>query len=481
MVWRSLAVALLLAASACSGKHSASGKVEISYWEKWTGFEGEAMQAVVNDFNRSQDRIHVTMLTISEVERKLLVATAGGNPPDVAGLWSWITNVYADRGAIIPLDDYCTSYGIGPEQYIPIYWQLCRYRGHVFALPATPGNVALHWNKRLFREVGLDPDRPPRTIEELDQYAEKLTKRDKTGRIAQAGFIHSEPGWWHWSWGFFFGGQLWDGDRRITVFSPENIRAFRWIQSYPQKYGAGQLQGFRSGFQDMFATPQNLFLSGQLAMEVQGVWMFNFINKFAPGMEWGAAPFPYPSDRPDLACTTLNECDTLVIPKDARHPNEAFQFIAFVQSRRAMEKLCMAQGKHTPLRQVSDEFWAKHPHPYVRLFYDLAYSPNSRSTAKLGFWNQFHDDMNSGFDAVWTCQKTPEEMLRGIQERTQKRLDREIRTMTRRKLWQDIVEGEIAMRAEQKNWRIPERTLRPALGPAADLINTLFPGYTERR
>jgi len=478
MRWRSLTVALWLAATACSSKAPPSGRVEVTYWEKWTGFEAEAMQAVVGDFNASQDRIHVTMLSISEVDRKLLVATAGGNPPDVAGLWSWITNVYADRGAIIPLDAYCRKYGITADQYIPIYWQLSSYRGHVFALPSTPGNIGLYWNKRLFREAGLDPNRPPRTIEELDQYAEKLTKRDKSGGITQAGFIHSEPGWWHWSWGHFFGGDVWDGRGAITVTSPENLRAFRWILSYPEKYGKSQLQGFRSGFQDMFSTPQNLFLSGQLAMEMQGNWMYNFISKYSPGMEWGAAPFPYPADRPDLACTTVNECDTLVIPKDARHPDEAFEFINYVQ-KRGMEKLCMGQGKHTPLRHVSDEFWARHPHPYVRLFYDLAFSPNSRSTGRLAFWNQFHDEMNAAFDAVWTGQMTPERALGAVQERMQERMDREVRTMTRRGLWQAIVEGEMAMRADQKTWRMPERTLRPTLGPAADLTTLFLPVATN--
>ena len=42
-----------------------------------------AMQAVVDDFNASQDRIFIKMLTVSQIEQKLLLATAGGNPPDL--------------------------------------------------------------------------------------------------------------------------------------------------------------------------------------------------------------------------------------------------------------------------------------------------------------------------------------------------------------------------------------------------------------
>ncbi|NIR02909.1 MAG: hypothetical protein GTN78_22355, partial [Gemmatimonadales bacterium] len=64
---------------------------------KWTGFEGEAMRAVVDEFNRSQDRVHVDLLTISQIDRKLLLATAGAVPPDVVGLWSANLAAFADK------------------------------------------------------------------------------------------------------------------------------------------------------------------------------------------------------------------------------------------------------------------------------------------------------------------------------------------------------------------------------------------------
>ena len=144
------------------------GRVTVTYWEKWTGFEGEAMQATVDAFNRSQPRIFVKLLTISQVDQKMILATAGGVPSDVAGLWSYNVNVYADQNALLYLDQYCARAEISREDYIPCYWEMCRHRGHTWALPSTPASVALHWNKQLFREAGLDPERPPTTIEQLD-------------------------------------------------------------------------------------------------------------------------------------------------------------------------------------------------------------------------------------------------------------------------------------------------------------------------
>jgi ABC-type glycerol-3-phosphate transport system substrate-binding protein len=427
-----LAPLLLLAACAPrSGDSSADGRVHIKYWEKWTGFEGDAMRAAVDAFNQSQSHIFVDLLTVSEVDQKMLLAAAGGNPPDVAGLWSTNTHVYADMNAIQPLDDLCRQAGIGEKDFLPSFWNLCTYRGHVFALPTAPATLALHWNKRLFKEAGLDPERPPRTIEELDEFAAKLTKRDANGRIQVAGFLPSEPGWWNWAWGYYFGGALYDGKGHLTTDSKENVRAFQWVQSYAKTYGSDSIQEFQSGFGN-FSSPQNPFLSQTVAMELQGVWMYNFISKFAPELEWGVAPFPPPADRPDLANTSLVDMDTLVIPAGSPHPKEAFEFMKFIESPRGSEILNLLQRKFTPLTSVTPDFLARHPHPYLKTFIDLAKSPHTFSTPKLGIWREYGDEMNNAFSKIWLVEETPEVALRNVRERMTGKLERELRQKERR-------------------------------------------------
>ena len=230
------------------------GRILVEYWEKWTGFEGDAMQAVVDDFNRSQDRIFVRKLTVSNIDHKMMLATAGGNPPDLAGLWSHNIPVYAEKGALTPLNRLLEEAGITREDYIPVFWDLCQLRGFMWALPSTPASVALHWNKKMFRDAGLDPERPPRTIEELDRMGEQITlvevkRNGKKERmrfteltdeerashsfdIITLGYTPSEPGWWNAVWGYWFGGRLWDEDRKITANSPENIEAFTWLSCW---------------------------------------------------------------------------------------------------------------------------------------------------------------------------------------------------------------------------------------------------------
>lgn len=409
----------------------ADGKVHIRYWEKWTGFEEKAMRRVVEAFNRRQNRIHVEMLSVSSVNQKMLLATAGGNPPDVSGLWDYDVVPFADYGALRPLDDFMARDGLTESHYLPAYWRLCRHRNQTFALPSTPASTALHWNRKLFREAGLDPDRPPRTLEELAEYNAKLEKRDASGKLTQMGFMPSEPGWWHWSWGYWFGGQLWDGKSRTTVTTPENLRAFRWVKGFADQSGGKDLQVFQSGFGN-FSSPQNAFLTGQVAMVLQGVWMANYINKNAPSLDWDAAPFPYPADRPDLANSTVAEMDVLVIPSNSRHPDEAWEFIRWVQSQEGMELLCDGQWKHSPLSRVSPDFYRKHRNKRIKLFYDLAAGRGAFVWPRVGIWREWRDEMKAAFESIWTKGQTPEKALGYVEQRMQPRMDQYFRSIAPR-------------------------------------------------
>jgi ABC-type glycerol-3-phosphate transport system substrate-binding protein len=400
---------------------AADGRLVISYWEKWTGFEADAMQAVVDKYNASQDRVRVNYLSTSQIERKLLLATAGGNPPDVAGFWSHRLIPYAEMGALTPLDSLMRRDGISEEDYLPVVNELCEYRGFHFGLPSTPACVALHYNKKLFRDAGMDPERPPRTLAELDDYASTLTKFDSAGNIAQLGFNPMDPGWWNDHWGRWFGGAPWDGKGRVTIGSPENVAAYAWLQSYPGKYGSEKLQRFTAAG-GQFASAQNPFIAGKLAMQLQGVWMGNFIQKFNPALEWGVAPFP--AAREGLGGVTVVECDVLVIPKGARHPAEAWDFIKFVQRQDNMELLCLGQTKFSPLRKVSDGFYAKHPNPYIKVFRSLAESEHAAISPKMANYDEFADEMAPAIDLLWRMLETPERALGKVTQRMQPRLDR---------------------------------------------------------
>jgi len=374
------------------------------------------MRAVVDDFNASQERIHVNYSSISQIERKLMLATGGGVPPDVAGIYEWMIPVYSENNALTPLDRMAAEGHIRSDQYIDIYWRMCLHKGHLWALPSTPTSVALIWNKKLFREAGLDPEQPPRSIAELEQFNEKLARRRADGSLESIGFMPVLSGGWNALWCYWFGGALWNGSDTLTANTPENIAACKWIESYPRRFGVQALLNFQDSFGST-ASAQNPFYSGRVAMVLDGVWCYNYIKNFAPAdFEWGVAAFPgaNPGGLKDRAIANM---DALVIPAGARHPREAFEFIRYVNSQKPMEKLCLGQRKFSPLRQCSAEFYRVHPNPYVATFVTLAKSPNAFSAPPVAIWTEYSEDMSNAINRIWTGKATVEEALNEVQER----------------------------------------------------------------
>jgi ABC-type glycerol-3-phosphate transport system substrate-binding protein len=433
-----------------------SGVVTIEYWEKWGGLEATQMQSIIDEFNQTAGKekgIFVRYLSVSSVNQKTLVATAANVPPDVAGMWDGNIPQFGALGALAPLDELAAGYGITEEYYKPVYWEGCRYDGKLYGLVSTPAAVALHWNKIVFEEAaenlraaGLDPDLAPRTLDELDAYAAALDVISDDGWVERAGYVPVQPGfWWTHFMPFWFGGELYDeANRRLCLDIPEAVAAYEWVRSYSVKFGVKSITEFRSSQQGAGTiSTVEPFIVGTLAMEQQGPWRANYFNVLAPHLNewkmpreeaerlpieerrknyaWGAAPFPSADGR-ELVCYA--GFDVLTIPSASRHKREAFDFIAFVNRRDVMERLCSMHSKNSPLRDVSEEFIENHPNPYVQVFEDLSSSPHARGLPRVPIWAEVQAELSTIAQEIFLLKSEPEEALARVQKRMQAKLDR---------------------------------------------------------
>jgi ABC-type glycerol-3-phosphate transport system substrate-binding protein len=441
-----ITLVLLLSALCLScqpaSRNDAGGRVVLKYWEKWTGTEGQAMREIVEAYNASQDRylVHYMEVGGSQIDRKLVVAIAGGNPPDIAGFWNDRVSDYVQNGALTPIDKRMTDSGIHAEDYLPAVMGCCRYEGYTWGLPLTPATLALFYNRRLFREAGLDPDHPPQTISVLDEYAEKLTRRDDQGKIITLGFSPDIPGWWNHLWGFWFGGDWWDAESQVTVSSSAHQAALEWGQNYFKKYGVRELDRFKAAAEN-FDSPQWPFFSEHLAMVIQGVWTSNFIRRHAPNLDWGVAPFP--SAATGTGTTTFLQCDILVIPKGCPHPDGAWDFVRFTQKPGNLERLNTLHHKFSPLAEVSGKFYQDHPNPHIRLFRDLATTGVVHAAPPIPRFSDFQRWMIHSFNQVCKAGCDPSETLREAQFEIQKGFDRA------RRQWERVAV------ARREQWREP--------------------------
>lgn len=425
---------VLLAIGPRSKSHPPQNVVVVEYWEKWTGNEGETLQRSVDDFNATRGKekgIFVNCLSTSGIVQKTLVATAGGVPPDVAGLWDPTIPQLAALDALEPLDELAAAHGINDKTYKKVFWDLCRYNGKLYAMVSTPYCYALHYNTKIFAEkadqlraAGLDPTRPPRTMDELDAYAKALDERDKDGTIVRTGYLPTEPGWDISYIGYNFGTSYWDDvNKKFTFTDPKMIRAFDWVQSYSKRLDKDAVTDFRSGVGN-YDSPQNAFLAGKTAIISQGTFFAQVIHNQTNGKmdgQWAAAPLP--TAVPGLENVTSCTADVLVIPKGAKHPKEAFEFIAWLNEQRNIEKLCNAHCKISPLAKVSEDFLNHHNNPYIRVFEMLASSPNAHGTPSIETMNDVGDELGVFIPELMLQRTNAADGLKVVQDRMQAKYD----------------------------------------------------------
>ena len=141
-----------------------------------------AIDGYVNEFNASHDDIAVEAVFTGNYFENMARAQAAiqsGQPPDVAILLS--TDLYTLRGieGIIPLDDYIASEeGLEIDDFFDAFMFNSRSEGQTWGIPWQRSTPILYYNKDIFAEIGLDPEKPPANWDELVEFGQKAMVRD---------------------------------------------------------------------------------------------------------------------------------------------------------------------------------------------------------------------------------------------------------------------------------------------------------------
>lgn len=305
-----LLVLLTLAVASCGkpsgGEASAPHTLEI--WHGWPQEEADGLRRVIARFEQTHPGISIKLSYAANnltSNQKLFLAIAGGVGPDLTFVDGQQLAEWAARGALQDITAPATAAGVRPEDFWTPRWKESVFDGRIYALPlAADPNFALVWNKQLFREVGLNPDKPPTTINELDAANDRLYQRDAAGRLNRVGLVP-----WEWggdnsffNWIYAFGGEAYvpsaTGIGRVTLDTPPNVAAMRWMQRTAQRYGGVRdIARFTSGF---VGTANSPFYLGRQGMTLMHVEQLRMLKRFAPSLEYGVGFIPQPPgvDRP---------------------------------------------------------------------------------------------------------------------------------------------------------------------------------------
>lgn len=409
------------------------GRAIVVYWDRHFGHEHDARCVLIDEFNRSQNKVYVRAVPIgyNASMEKLLTAIAGGSPPDICGIDNTIMGQLVAQGCFTPLEDRMAKNPyLQKECFLDYCWNGVAIDGHVWGVPTTTDTYCLLWNKNLFRRAGLDPERPPQTLDELQKFAAKLTIQDKHG-IQQVGFLPWQP--WDMSpmWGLFFGGQWYDDKTRLVTCAndPGILKMFYWQRSFARDPKAARhpeyaidperIQSFQKGF-GAYMSASNPFYSGKIAMIAEGEWQATFIPKYAPDLDWGVAPLPMPEGQEPMAYggAAVTDC----IPRGCKNPDAAWAFFEWFYSPRSDGRPSPASDynyaiHNIPCRPAEARQERFMNDPRFRVFVEVLTTRKVVTSPVMPIVQFMNDEIERQRERVVFYRSTPEEAAQAIEDK----------------------------------------------------------------
>lgn len=197
-----LAVLLLASCGDDGGADGTSqtptGPVTVTFWHSMQEPAGAAVQRIADRFNQSQDQYQVEVVfqgSYTESLNKLIASVGSGNIPSMIQLSDASTQIMVDSGVITPIQQFIDEERYDLSDFEPKALDYYTLDGVLYSMPFNLAGPILYYDRAAFEDAGLDPDKPPRTLEEVRAYSERLLKRDEQGKVVRRGIALQTSAW----------------------------------------------------------------------------------------------------------------------------------------------------------------------------------------------------------------------------------------------------------------------------------------------
>lgn len=336
-------VAMFLSLTGCSGK---SDVIELNFLRLGNDeAEKEFWLEVIAEYEATHENVKINYddAAIGDaMDVKLTSGFTSNSGPDIIGhgILSIASRVEAEQ--YLPITEYYENWE-GKEDLMSSLVDLGTYEDEIYGLAYQPTPYVFAYRTDLLEAAGFDG--PPRTWEELEEYARALTVKED-GRIVQAGFAFPTSGGNMVEYdmlAFSNGGSFTDGNGSPTLNTPENLEALEYISSF--------INDVSIPFNNNETNP---FMTGNAAM--------TFIDnvKLAPMFENGeykdkiAIAMPPASNGNESM--TFSGCRLLFIGKDCDNKDAAFDFISYALSSDVVMKRAEELKVPVVLNSLLDEY-----------------------------------------------------------------------------------------------------------------------------
>lgn len=299
-----------------------SENVRLSGWLSFPGEEKMVLDLIDEYQEQSPGRAVQYLPITANYDEKIQLMLGTGTAPDVFMVEAfWAPNLIS-YDVLLPLDSLIEADpSFALHDIEPKLLDAFRVNGKLYGIPKDYSTLVLWYNPELFKEAGLD--KPPSNWEELQAYAEILTKdRDGDGSIDQYGFVFPETLEYLLPLAWQNQGDFFDENGAFSFTDPEFVEAVSFLK---EMHDAGHAvlptQVSASWNMDAFGRQR-------AAMAISGLWGHNFLNSTFPETAYNVAPLPIHKEQVSIAFIV-----GYVIPRKSKHIQDAWKLLSYLTGK----------------------------------------------------------------------------------------------------------------------------------------------------
>jgi multiple sugar transport system substrate-binding protein len=288
--------ALLMSAAFGAALLSGASAVSAQTLTVWSGYPEMApfYEHVAQGMKAAYPKLEVKVeaIALREHEKRVALGLTGGQDgTTVIELSGSTATRYLENDLLPEAPADISTFVKDPKNFDKFFSDTAGKGGKIYGVPLFRGQGALYYNTDMFKAAGLTA--PPKTMEDYSAYAEKLTKRDASGKATVSG----------WSMRLSGGGQgiaekFWINMHQYggAILVPAGDG--KWKPNFANEAGRKALKQYLTNiFTTKTVSPEmpadaDAFERGQTAMFIRESWVIGDIAKKAPDLKYATAPLP---------------------------------------------------------------------------------------------------------------------------------------------------------------------------------------------
>ena len=335
---------------------AASKPVKITFWHAMTRANEETLKALTEKFNSSQSDVKVTLVnqtTYTDTLTKYKAGLGTGDLPDLVQIEDTGLQLMLDSQSVLPAQSCVDAEKYDLTDHVQRVIQYYSVQDVLYPMPFNVSNPILYYNRMAFEKAGLDPDKPPTTLEEVRTDAQAIVDSG----VTKFGFAFKTDPWFLEQWLAKAGMAYVNNDNgrtsraTATAFdTPAGREIFTFLDSMVTD-GLAQNTG-EGGFDNLLALGNE-----SAAMTIDTSAALGTISQVLssgqyPDVTLGAAPMPGPEGEGGLL---VGGAAIYIVNKTSpEHQEAAWRYAKFLNEPQSQATWSAGTG-YVPIRQSATE------------------------------------------------------------------------------------------------------------------------------